>query len=69
MAFEEFNQLLRQIPISSDINFAAYNTSNFNIVKFLVPVLSPLTVNNSTVDNPYKFANRLTGIPNAEKYP
>ena len=45
--------------------FAAYNTPSFNIAKYLLPVLSPLTTNEFTVDNSCKFSERVTNIHNA----
>ena len=45
--------------------FAAYNAPTFNIAKFLVPILSPLTVNSHTVSNSYSFVKDIAGISDA----
>ena len=39
--------------------FAAYNNPCFQLAKFLVPVLEPLTTNEYTVDNSYTFVSSL----------
>ena len=39
--------------------FAAYKTPSFNLAKYLVPILSPLTTNQYTVENTYKFAEEI----------
>ena len=38
---------------------SAYNTSNFNLAKYLVPKLAHLTTNTFTVKNSYTFANEI----------
>jgi hypothetical protein len=38
---------------------AAYNTPSFKLAQFLVPILKPLTINNYSVPNSYKFANEV----------
>ena len=40
--------------------FAAYNCPSFKIAKYLVPILSPLTTNDFTLENSYAFVNALT---------
>ena len=45
--------------------FATYNTPSFNIDKYLVPVLCPLTTNEFPVDNSCKLLERVTKIHNA----
>ena len=39
--------------------FAAYKTPSYNLAKYLVPILSPLTTNQYTVENTYKFAEEI----------
>ena len=39
--------------------FSACNTPSFKLAKFLVPILSPLTRNQYTVDNSSEFARKL----------
>jgi len=46
--------------------FAAYNTPSFNIAKYFVPILKPLTVNEFTVDNSSKFSESIILVPNAD---
>ena len=46
--------------------FAACNTPSYNISKFLVPVLSPLTRNEYTVSNSYDFSSMLGNLPDCE---
>ena len=41
-------------PIVSSIG-----TFNYNLAKFLVPIISPLTFNEHTIDNSTKFVNEL----------
>ena len=48
--------------------FAAYNTPSFNLAKFLVPVLKPLTTNRFTTDNSYSFVQDIIKIPNCNNY-
>ena len=48
--------------------FAAYNSASYNISKFLVPILAPLTTNEFTVLNSYSFVDEITSFPNADKY-
>ena len=43
-------------PIVSSIG-----TFNYNLAKFLVPIISPLTSNEHTIDNSTKFVNELVG--------
>jgi len=40
--------------------FSACGTSAYNLAKFLVPVLAPLTTNEFTVLNSYQFANEIS---------
>ena len=47
--------------------FAAYNTPSFKLAKFLVPILSPLTTNEFTVENSSKFVQDITKINNAHE--
>ena len=39
--------------------FAAYKTPSYNLAKYLVPILNPLTTNQYTVENSYKFAEEI----------
>ena len=39
--------------------FAAYKTPSYNLAKYLVPILSPLTTNQYSVENSYKFAEEI----------
>lgn len=48
--------------------FAAYNTPSFSIAKFLVPILSNLTMNEYTLKNSYEFVQQLTELGNADEY-
>ena len=48
--------------------FAAYNTPSFNLAKFLVPVLAPLTTNEFTVLNSSSFVNELSKFPNSQDF-
>jgi hypothetical protein len=48
--------------------FAAYNTPSFKLAKFLVPILSPFTTNEHTIENSYKFVNKVKGIHNANSF-
>jgi len=48
--------------------FAAYNTPSFNIAKYFVPILNPLTKNNFTVENSNKFAESVVGLKDADSY-
>lgn len=48
--------------------FAAYNTPCYNISKFLVPYLSPLTKNEYTVDNSYTFVSQLSKVRYSNNY-
>jgi hypothetical protein len=41
---------------------AAYNTPNFKLAKFLVPILKPLTINEYHVSNSYSFATELKNV-------
>ena len=46
--------------------FAAYNTPNFNLAKFLVPILKPFTTNEYTVDNSLNFTSQLKNFSNTD---
>ena len=46
--------------------FAAYNTPNFNLAKFLVPTLKPFTTNDYTVDNSINFSSQLNQFSNTD---
>ena len=46
--------------------FAAYNIPSYNISKFLVPILSHLTINNFTVNNSYSFSKDISTVENAD---
>ena len=46
--------------------FAAYNTPSYNISKFLVPILSKLTVNEYTVENSFKFCQDVGNLSNSD---
>ena len=48
--------------------FSACNTPSFKLAKFLVPILSPLTRNQYTVDNSSEFARKLKEFSNAGSY-
>ena len=48
--------------------FAAYNTPSFNLAKFLVPILNPLTNNEYTVNNTHSFVNDVGRIGGASRY-
>jgi len=48
--------------------FAAYNTPSFNIAKYFVPILNPLTKNDYTVDNSTIFSESIVAIPDADSY-
>ena len=39
--------------------FDAYNTRSYNMSKFLVPILSKLTVNEYTTENSFKFCQHV----------
>ena len=39
--------------------FAAYKTPSYNLAKYLVPILSPFTTNQYSVENSYKFAEEI----------
>ena len=47
--------------------FAAYDTPSFGLVKYLLPVLAPLTTNQYTDNNSYEFADRISKVPNADQ--
>ena len=44
---------------------AAFKLASFNMCKFLVPILAPLTTNEYTIDNSEMFANYIQSVPNA----
>ena len=48
--------------------FACYYAPTLNIAKFLVPILSPLTINSNTVSNSYSFVNDIAGITDESNY-
>ena len=48
--------------------FPAYNAPTFNIAKFLVPILSHVTVNSHTVSNSCSFVKDIAGISDASNY-
>ncbi|KAG1651055.1 hypothetical protein GQR58_027516 [Nymphon striatum] len=48
--------------------FAAYNTASYNIAKFLVPVLAPLTTNQFTIINSYSFSHEISDLKNAQSH-
>ena len=50
-------------PILSGIN-----TFNYNLAKFLVPVLAPLTINEYTVSDSFTFAKELVNLRYSEAY-
>lgn len=41
---------------------AAYNTSSFQLAKFLVPLLEPLTTNDYTLSNSYEFFRSISSL-------
>ena len=45
---------------------AAYNTPSCNISKFLVPILSKLTVNEYTAENSFKFFQDVGNLTNSD---
>ena len=58
-----FSTLFQFRPI-----FAAYNNPSFNIAKFLVPILAPLTRNEFTVDNTSSFIQDISTVSDANSY-
>ena len=42
--------------------FAAYNTPSFNLAKFLVPILNPISTNSYTCSNSYEFVKDITSF-------
>ena len=48
--------------------FAAYNTPGFGLAKYLVPILSPLTSNEYTVQNSRKFGEDISKISSNQYY-
>jgi len=48
--------------------FASYNTPSFNIAKYFVPILSPLTKNDFTVDNSTNFSESVVSLSDADSY-
>ena len=46
--------------------FAAYNCASYKLSKFLVPVLSPFTTNDYTVDNSFTFCQKISAVQNAD---
>ena len=47
--------------------FAAYRNPSFSLVKFLVPILAPLTTNEFSVTNSYEFTECILSVDNADK--
>ena len=45
---------------------AAYNLASYNLAKFLVPILSPITTNQYTIQNSKFFADTIQSLPQAE---
>ena len=48
--------------------FAAYRTPSFNLAKYLVPILSPFTTNQYTVNNSKDFVDSITSVDEAHSY-
>jgi len=48
--------------------FASYRTPSYNLSKYLVPILNPLTHNQYTVLNSDKFVDELVSVPSADKF-
>ena len=46
--------------------FAAYKTPTFNVAKFLVPLLSHLTMNEHTVENSYSFSKDIVSMQGSD---
>jgi hypothetical protein len=47
---------------------SAIGTTGYNLAKFLLPLLSHLTVNNYTIKDSFSFVEEITTIPNSEEY-
>ena len=47
--------------------FAAYNAASYKLAKFLVPVLSPFTTGEYTVDNSFTFCQKICSVENANQ--
>ena len=65
-----FNVFLGKPDFSSKFQFrpilAAYNQASYGIAKFLVPILTPLTTNEYTIQNSAEFTSKLSEIQNAD---
>lgn len=48
--------------------FAAYNCPSYNLAKFLVPVLNPITSNQFTCLNSYQFVKDISSVERADRY-
>ena len=48
--------------------FAAYKSASYKIFKFLVPILTPLTTNQYTIDNSYSFVKDILKVDNANNF-
>ena len=48
--------------------FAAYNTASYKIAKYLVPILSPFTTNEYTIENSYSFSKKICSLNNSNSY-
>ena len=42
--------------------FAAYNSPSYSIAQYLVPILSPIAINDYSVENSYSFVNDISGL-------
>ena len=47
---------------------SAIGTTGYNLAKFLLPFLAPLTVNSYTVKDSFSFVEEITTIQNSEEY-
>ena len=57
----DFKEKFQYRPI-----LAAYNLASYKIAKYLVPILTPLTSNQYTVENSTEFAQKISSIPHAD---
>ena len=57
----DFNSKFQLRPI-----FSAYTTPSYNIFKFLVSILSKLTVNEYTVENSFTFFQDVENVSNSD---
>ena len=48
--------------------FAAYNTASYRLSKFLVPLLTPFTVNDYTVKDSFAFVDEIANFDSVDKY-